>query len=327
MPNVDGGHYYLSALVPLLEGPCPEPGAYPGSGLSHVQAVRQILATLPRGEQEDPSSPLPFSGEASTHFARLLVIDSLPFNGRQRRDVLAAALRRRDPLASEPIDRLPFAYLGLFIDFDAADDRRRTLEWYLRDLWRSMPQELASLMGHCRDYDDRADRQEQSFVDLVQRCQIETTMPYHDYRLLPEPGLWSGTELPAPRLGRALRPVLVLAPLLLILLLSVMWWTRLSLWWLPVAVLLWASLLLWLAQRRLLARAYQPFPAAERGNLPSVLKALYLQRQFSRFMLEQQGATPEDLRQAFAAFLAEHRPADLACPTQAAGVVPASVGP
>ena len=326
MPNVDGGHYYLSALLPVLEGIYPERTGCAETGLSHVQAVREILAALPRGEQDDPSRPLPFSGEASTHFARLLVIDILPFNGRQRRDVLAAALRGSDPLAPQPIDRLPFAYLGLFIDFDAADDRRRTLEWYLRDLWRSMPLELASLLRHCRGFDDRPDQQEQSFVDLVQRCQLETTMPYHDYRLQAEPGHWAGTELPAPRLKRALGPLLTLAPLLLILLVALIQGGGLSLWWLPAGVLLWAALLLGLARQRLLARAYRPFPAAERGDLASVLKALHLQRQFSRFMLEQQGAEPGDLRQAFATFLAEQRPADRSGPTQAAGVVPAPVG-
>jgi len=324
MPNRDGGHYFFSALLPVLEGPACQGSDSPQAGLSHVQALREILAALPRGEQEDPSRPLPFSRESRTHFARLLVIDSLPFNGRQPRDVLRAALRGRDPLAPEPIDRLPFAYLGLFLEFDAADARRRTLEWYLRDLWRSMPQELSALMDHCRGFDRRPEQQEQSFVDLVQLGQIETTMPYHDYRLLPEPELWPGAVLPAPRLAQALRPVLALALVLVILLLALILRSALPLGWGLLVALLGGAGLLLLARQRLLTRAFQPFAAGPRDDLPSVLKALYLQRQFIRFMVEQQGAAPGDLRRAFARFLVEHRPADRSAPTQAAGVMPTS---
>lgn len=57
-------------------------------------------------------------------------------------------------------------------------------------------------------------------------------------------------------------------------------------------------------------------------DLRTVLKALEVQRRFTRFVLDQQGAEPAELQAAFRAFLAEARPEDLEGPTQAPGVVP-----
>jgi hypothetical protein len=47
-----------------------------------------------------------------------------------------------------------------------------------------------------------------------------------------------------------------------------------------------------------------------------VLKALYLQRRFIRFIVEQQGQSPSALKSAFADFVTQHRPNDVAGPTQ-----------
>ena len=64
-----------------------------------------------------------------------------------------------------------------------------------------------------------------------------------------------------------------------------------------------------------------PFPAAPDSDLPSVLKALYLQQRFQEFAVAEQGAGDAALHAAFGRFLAKHRPDDLGWPTQEAGVV------
>jgi len=70
-----------------------------------------------------------------------------------------------------------------------------------------------------------------------------------------------------------------------------------------------------------MALGRRPFPAAPNATLPHVLKALYLQQAFTRFASAHQAESPAELRGAFADFVAAHRPADLAGPTQPPGVV------
>ncbi len=60
------------------------------------------------------------------------------------------------------------------------------------------------------------------------------------------------------------------------------------------------------------------FPTAPGGDLPTVLKALYLQRQFIPFAITNQGASDEDLHRNFGAFITAFNPAG-AGPTQTPG--------
>lgn len=60
------------------------------------------------------------------------------------------------------------------------------------------------------------------------------------------------------------------------------------------------------------------FPTAPAGDLPSVLKALYLQRQFVPFVTQNQGTSDTDLYARFGAFVAAFKPAE-SSPTQAPG--------
>ena len=62
------------------------------------------------------------------------------------------------------------------------------------------------------------------------------------------------------------------------------------------------------------------FPAAPGGDLSTVLKALYLQRQFIPFATLNQGVSDDDLYQRFGAFVAAFDPAG-PTPTQAPGVL------
>jgi hypothetical protein len=72
----------------------------------------------------------------------------------------------------------------------------------------------------------------------------------------------------------------------------------------------------------------KPFPTAPDTTLPSVLKALYLQRVFTRFAIDNQmlAAVPGEensrkLHDAFAGFLTAHEPGNLSDKTQAPSVL------
>lgn len=77
--------------------------------------------------------------------------------------------------------------------------------------------------------------------------------------------------------------------------------------WLSLFVMV-LALALFRIYGSVLAQGMRPFPTAPHSDLPSVLKALYLQHQFIRFMVRQQGARQEALQAAFAELLATHRP-------------------
>jgi hypothetical protein len=72
----------------------------------------------------------------------------------------------------------------------------------------------------------------------------------------------------------------------------------------------------------------KPFPTAPDSNLPTVLKALHLQRTFTRFAIDNQmqaagngAAAAQQLYDNFAAFIAANKPGDPGAPTQAPGVI------
>jgi hypothetical protein len=324
MPNFDGGHYFLTALLPVQIGLCPDPLGE-DRVLSHVHVLREVLASLPT---ENPSANLtsgaasesavvaPFSRDQRTHFARLVVIDDVAYNGRQPGNPILRGLRGINPVVPEPVDHLPWPYLAVILDFDAADGSVASLEGYLRGLWRVMSGELTAILSHCQDFDPAVG--ERSFVALVRRCQLDTTMSFNDYYWTGEPGAWAGAALPTSQLRRALAPPLLLAGLVMLVALirGVVGWA-----WLSLFIMVLALSLFWI-YRRVLAQGFRPFPTAPRSDLPSVLKALYLQRQFIRFMVRHQGARPEALQAAFAEFLASHRPDSTIAPTQTAGSTP-----
>jgi len=65
----------------------------------------------------------------------------------------------------------------------------------------------------------------------------------------------------------------------------------------------------------------KPMPPAKYGDLPSVLKSLYLQQNFADFVVDNQGRSPADLHAAFGTFVETHKPADKMAPSQAPGVI------
>jgi hypothetical protein len=79
--------------------------------------------------------------------------------------------------------------------------------------------------------------------------------------------------------------------------------------------------LLWLIQR-LFQVGMEPFPTAPRTELRSILKALYLQRKFIDFMIQNQGCDAATLSHNFADFLTQHQPQSIESPTQLPGCIP-----
>ena len=77
--------------------------------------------------------------------------------------------------------------------------------------------------------------------------------------------------------------------------------------------------------RRFKAKAEAPFPAstapAPGSDLPTVLKALYVQRSFTELAISVQGKSDQELYNAFGAFVTAHRPDTVGAPTQPPGVI------
>ena len=82
------------------------------------------------------------------------------------------------------------------------------------------------------------------------------------------------------------------------------------------------------AYASIMAAGAKPFPSAPDSDLPSVLKALHLQRTFTRFAIDSQmlaagkdAASAQRLYDDFATFVAANKPNDIGAPTQAPGVI------
>ncbi|MDE3009856.1 MAG: hypothetical protein KGI67_03120, partial [Pseudomonadota bacterium] len=185
MANYDAGHYFLTVLMPLREGVV-EPG---GRVVSHRQCVAELLATLPNGEWlarpgagdgvYSPCSRSPFARSKRTHFTRLVVIDDLPFNGRQGGDTLLGVLLQTDPLLPQAVDRLPCAWLLWTAEFDACSGGDGELDSWLAEIWQAMEIQWRTLLAHAVGGD--AVHGEADFIRHVRRCQIETALPFNDY--------------------------------------------------------------------------------------------------------------------------------------------------
>jgi hypothetical protein len=208
MPNFDGGHYFLTTLLPIGgsdadPGPNvgPGPDAHDPAGPSPAHRVREALSVLPKARQtrsslktrRDDGPNSPFARSLRTHFARFVVIDDVIFNGRESMNALrvAADRERLNPTIHGPSDQLSCPYLLFSADFDAASGDLSELRSYLAELWAVMEPELRSVLRHCRGFGQVRDAS--GFADYVIRGQIETTMPFNDYwrdgaPFLPKPG-------------------------------------------------------------------------------------------------------------------------------------------
>jgi hypothetical protein len=325
MPTFDGGHYFLTALVPIKTDPIPEGSGFTSPG----HALRKRLAMLPTAQQSPCSrgNQSPFARNTRNHFARFVVIDDVAYNGRETENSICLLLRNAlskkkiNLVEAQPQDHLTCPFLLFTAEIDAASSADAERDSYLATLWATMEQELRGIFTHCEGFEGVNDSA--SFAKYIASCQIETTMPFNDYYVdaketvqgLPK---WPGDQYAiVPGLGA----IVLLFGLLVFVFGS---WTMGFMVVLLGAVVLAAGL--WLAYATLMRAGAKPFPAAPDSNLPTVLKALHLQRAFTRFAINNQrlAADPDSAEQfhaAFRDFVTVNQPDNLAGPTQPPGII------
>ncbi|MEG3175163.1 hypothetical protein U1872_02905 [Sphingomonas sp. RB3P16] len=318
MPNLDAGHYFFTALVPVCnEGIVahePVAGSAHTMKSSPIHLVRETLETLPTALQSHATEAIgiqsPFARSLRTHFARFLVLDRPHYNGRDPENAILESLANTDLLAPQPQDSLSCPYIVVMIDFDpVVPDGAGEPRAYVEELWGLMSVELSAVFRYC--YGFGAVHDAKSFADFLLPCQIETVMPFNDY--------WTGPP-PLKSLSIIALAVPPVAGLVLPLIAhfafgwSSLWGSVLvALALLIVGVLLSYAFVMW--------KGRQPFPGNPDATLPHVLKGLYLQQAFTRFVTAHQADTREARGAAFREFLVRHRPADLVAPTQPPGVI------
>ena len=333
MPNLDGGHYFLTVLAPIRVDMMIDPEI--GRSRSHRQMLAQKLALMATGKQTAVSPPdawpSPFSRNTLNHLARFVIINGPAFNGRISGDALVGAIGSINPLAPQPVDQLgtPFLLFAADIDAQAKGDALRA---YTDQLWATMQSDLMVIFGHCVGF-DRVKTAE-DFHAYIKRCQIETTMPFNDY--------WpDGLDVKDKKLEiGALKPVGIAAAGAIAIWLAVLllhgifavfgvhnafaqWIATAATWGVAVVSLLVILTLLmaWSLYRKVFQQGMTPFPTAPGADLPSVLKSLFIQQHFTRFAIEAQGLDDTALHARFGAFLSAIKPDDPAEPTQQAGEI------
>ena len=314
MPNFDAGHYFLTVLAPVRM----DPVRIDGQTYSRRHLIKAVLANLPSAERtvasQGQAPENPFARTNCTHFARFAVLDDVVFNGRTTGNTLLERLQGIDPLTPQKVDTLSTPFLVFVADFDAPDGSDAALRAITDTLWDSMRYELTEILQHCHGFD--ATLGKDGFFAYIGRCQIETTMPFNDYWAVPPvlPTLDTKPFLAAAALG---------------LLLCVLAGIARHAWmfWVGLAVLAIDSVAV---VRAILAAGQISFPTAPapapKPDLPTVLKALFMQRAFTDFAIKAQGlrASGGDdaaLHTAFGTFLAATAPGDTGSNTQPPGVI------
>jgi len=330
MPTFDGGHYFLTLLIPVATKHVKEGDEV----TSPIHALRKRLDLLPTAAETPDcgGGQSPFARNTRNHFARLVVIDDVAYNGRTGRNTLVDAVKKTTLTIAQPQDHLRCPFLLFSADFDAKDGSDAERDAYLTELWNTMGDELRGMLIFCEGFKARV-KDAPSFVAYMGECQIETTMSFNDYYIDPP-------DLPAwpfDAFGWAVKlsgGALVLAVAATLLLLIVGLFTPDAQHALSVAFAV--SIVALVVVLVILAGGYvtvmaagrKPFPAAPYADLPTVLKALHLRRTFTRFAIDSQmqsvgtdAASAQQLYDGFKAFLAENKPGDLKNPTQAPGVI------
>ena len=314
MPNLDGGHYFLSTLIPVRMQPLQRAD---GSFTTPSHVLREALASLPTAQQSPASVACglnsPFARCKRTHFVRAVVIDQPMFNGRDAGNALLQALRRVNLLAHPPVDTLRCPYLMFNAEFDAVPtEPDGGLASWAAGLWQRAEPEMRALFEAGVGFD--AVSSGEAFAVWLKRCQLATTMSFCDYNV-PTPALQGYTLKRvglAIALGSAALSALLVAALLAL---------RCSLWWLLAGVPLAVVISVVVALGLLWRRGSQPFPASANTQLPAILKALLVQQRFAALATELQGADAATVHRRFAEFVQTVQPADLSGLSQSPGVI------
>jgi hypothetical protein len=332
MPNFDTGHLFLTFLTPIRTGTTRD---VTGQNVSHEQAVRITLGLLPTALQSPATIKIgensPFAHNLQTHLCRFVVIEDVIYNGRIHKDAIVASIRGEDPIDPQPVDQLNCAYLLFAVDIDAVMDEGDPLpatldpaqqgkvrDAWARRLWERMEPELRSIYENCVGFDKVATGQD--FAKYMARCQVETTMPFNDY-WISAPKL---SNLPVkPLAAAAIIPLAVTVLAFLAFLFGVQIIAHPG--WVTLGGLVVSAAVLFGIYRFVMANGQKPMPPAQYGDLPSVLKSLYLQQHFADFAVTHQGCEDDRLHADFGAFLERHKPHDKMAPTQPPGVISMAV--
>jgi hypothetical protein len=334
MPTFDGGHYFLTILVPIRTLPVKDGDTV----TSPVHALRKRLSMLPTAAQTPAcgGGQSPFARNTRNHFARFVIIDDVAYNGRVGRNTLVNAALGTDLVVAQPQDHLQCPFLLLAADFDAASGADAERDSYFVTLWATMEKELRDILTFCEGFDAQV-KDGTTFAAYMAKCQLETTMSFNDYYIDPlNLPTWPGGGLKWGIIGGAIVGAIGaiggLAVTLLLLLVGLFTpFMQSGLRWAVIATIIGAVVLavvLVVAYTSVIAAGKKPFPTAPDSNLPTVLKSLHLQRAFTRFAIDNQAASgggdaasAQQLYDAFKAFLAANKPDDLNAPTQPPGVI------
>jgi len=320
----DGGHCFLTVLLPVKT--C-EVVNSDGVRSSHAYLLREALSLLPTAHQSRPTEAVPanslFADSLRTHFARMAVIDDAIYNGPVPADTIYKAARdllsgTQDGAVIKPVDQLPSPYLLFSVDCDAASEG--DLQDYLCELWELAGARLAPVLVNCCGFNERVSSPD-AFATYICDHRVETTMPFNDYWTEAPP--LKGLSIVTLGLGALAAGALWAACLYLALTqlgIPPAWTasglisgTGLALS--TILVALYAAYLLVMTHGR------RPFPEAPNSSLKSVLKALYLQRQFIWFAVSQQKPSAPELFDAFRGFLNRNELTNLDRPSQKPGTI------
>ena len=334
-----------------------------GYSRSHRLILANRLSLLPTGRQDSalPKTawPSPFSLNTLNHFARFAIVDAPRFNGRISGDGLLAAVRSTQLLKAQPDDRLTTPFLLFGADFDAHGlSEAQALRRYTDRLWETMAEELTSVFQHCYGF-EKVDNAA-AFHDYIRKCRVETSRPFNDYWA---DGLKAGNMWPAVitviaggfaavvglgawlvalawfLTGKLMTMTFVDGNLLRPLMTKAQWpqgmhwptwlpWGSSNPWgtaeWL-VDLPIMALIVGFVTLKLLHMFGRTPFPTAPDSDLPSILKGIYLQQNFTRFAIEAQGLDEEALHARFGAFLKDAQPGELVKPTLKPGTAYANI--
>lgn len=322
MPTFDGGHYFLTILLPVKTEPIPDGTTFTSS----VHALRKQLAMLPAAAQTPAcgGGQSPFARNTRNHFVRCAIIGDVAYNGREQDNAVWALLKNINPTVAQPQDHLTCPFLYFSAEFDAASGADDERDSYLARLWDTMNDELQRIFTFCVGFDANVN-DAASFAKYIARGQIETTMSFNDYYTDIATTVQSLPTWPDDKY-KYIIPAIVGAALLVLGFAAT--WILSAAAGLILAILGVAALgaVAFMAYSSIMAAGAKPFPAAPDSNLPSILKGFYLQRSFTRFAIDNQmlavnASSADEFHAAFGNFLARNRPDNLDGPTQPPGVI------
>ncbi len=335
MPTFDGGHYFLTALVPIRTDTVDDGLA----STSPVHALRKRLdmlapaAATPALRHEHS----PFEKNKLNHFARFVVIDDVEYNGREHGGKILSLLDNL--LAAQPQDHLSCPFLLFAAEFDAKSGADGERDSYLAVLWHTMGDELRHIFRFCHGFDGRV-KDEVSFAKYIADCQLQTTMSFNDYYVdrlsLPvwpaNGNKWAAFAIVGSAVASLGAFVMGLFGALFLLAAQIFGGPlELALHFVvALAGLGGIAFVLFIlaAYVSIMKAGAKPFPAAPDSDLPTVFKSLHLQRAFTHFAIASQmqavgtdAASAQKLYDDFAKFIADNKPSNLDYPTQAPGVI------